>query len=168
MTAAPTTLLALDPGLAVPLGIGVAVAAVVLIGLLVLALRGQGGPMRRSRLRKLERSVNSPEDAHQSFSDRRNSIRREGPAVKISATSPALRGRPETGFVLDRSTGGLRVALSVAVPSGSSLKVRAQNAPDTVPWVTVIVRSCRNTGGHFELGCEFDQTPPWNVLLLFG
>jgi hypothetical protein len=30
------------------------------------------------------------------------------------------------------------------------------------------VRNCRDAGQHFELGCEFERTPPWNVLLLFG
>ena len=48
------------------------------------------------------------------------------------------------------------------------MQVRAANAPETTPWVSVIVRSCRNAGQHFEVGCEFDRTPPWNVLLLFG
>ena len=35
-------------------------------------------------------------------------------------------------------------------------------------WVAVVVRNCKPTGTLFELGCEFEATPPWNVLLLFG
>jgi len=58
--------------------------------------------------------------------------------------------------------------MGVAITPGGTMQVRAHNAPDTTPWVTVVIRSCRNTGKHFEVGCEFDQTPPWNVLLLFG
>jgi PilZ domain len=108
-------------------------------------------------------------DEHEeSFADRRNSVRRDGPPVKVIVTSSTLRGGQDEGFVLDRSTGGLRVAVMAAIPAMTNLQVRAENAPDTVPWVSVIVRSCRHTGEHYELGCEFDKTPPWNVLLLFG
>jgi len=103
-----------------------------------------------------------------SFSNRRNNHRREGKPVKIQVSSPAFRNKTDCGYVLDRSTSGLRIALPGAVTPGSTMQVRAENAPDTVPWVTVVVRNCRNAGRHFELGCEFDQTPPWNVLLLFG
>jgi hypothetical protein len=86
----------------------------------------------------------------------------------VLVTSPAFKGEVSTGYVLDRSTGGLRLALTTAVASGMTLQVRADNAPDNTPWVTVLVRNCRNAGQHYELGCEFDKTPPWNVLLLFG
>jgi hypothetical protein len=109
-----------------------------------------------------------PEPESQSFANRRSSIRREGQPVKVLVSSPTLRNGGGGGYVLDRSTGGLRIALTAAQAPGSTLQVRAENAPDTVPWVTLIVRSCRNAGQHFELGCEFDRTPPWNVLLLFG
>ncbi len=32
----------------------------------------------------------------------------------------------------------------------------------------LVVRSCRKNGEFYEIGCEFEKTPPWNVLLLFG
>ena len=104
----------------------------------------------------------------ESFTDRRGSVRRDGPPVKVVLSSPSFRSKTDTGYVLDRSTGGLRVAMRLAMAPGSTMQVRAANAPDTVPWVTLIVRNCRNAGQHYELGCEFDKTPPWNVLLLFG
>lgn len=100
--------------------------------------------------------------------DRRGSLRREGPPVKVVLSAPSFRSKHDIGYVLDRSTGGLRIAMRLAMAPGSTMQVRAANAPDTVPWVTVIVRNCRNAGQHYELGCEFDRTPPWNVLLLFG
>jgi hypothetical protein len=58
--------------------------------------------------------------------------------------------------------------MSIAMAPGSTMQVRAVNAPDTVGFVTVIIRSCRKNTDFFELGCEFEKTPPWNVLLLFG
>ena len=108
------------------------------------------------------------ENDEQSFANRRNSVRREGSPVKITIAAATLKTGTESGYVLDRSTGGLRIATGAALTPGTTVQVRAINAPKTVPWVTVVVRSCRNTGPHFEVGCEFDQTPPWNILLLFG
>jgi hypothetical protein len=100
--------------------------------------------------------------------DRRSSLRRDGPAVEVLVQSPAFKGGSAPGYVLDRSTGGLRLALATGMAAGTALQVRAKHAPDTTPWVTVLVRSCRANDDHFELGCEFEKTPPWNVLLLFG
>jgi hypothetical protein len=108
------------------------------------------------------------EDHEYSFANRRASVRRDGLPVQVNLTSPTLRGGRNGGYVLDRSTGGLRVAVTAAIPAGTVLQVRADNAPDTVPWVGILVRSCRDTGPYFELGCEFEKTPPWNILLLFG
>jgi hypothetical protein len=71
-------------------------------------------------------------------------------------------------FVLDRSTGGLRLAVSTEIAAETVVQVRPVNAPDTVGYITVIVRSCRKNAEFYELGCEFEKTPPWNVLLLFG
>src|SRR4051794_16855245 len=108
-------------------------------------------------------------EAHDtSFSDRRGSVRREGAPVRVVLSSPVFRSKLESGWVLDRSKGGLKLAVSSAVPPGSGVQVRAENAPDTIPWVTIVVRSCRDNGDYFERGWEFETAPPWNVLLLFG
>lgn len=104
----------------------------------------------------------------QSYADRREAVRREGVPVRVALASPTFRNGVSDGIVLDRSTGGLRVAMSVAMAPGSSMQVRAVNAPDTVGFVTLIVRSCRKNADFYEVGCEFERTPPWNVLLLFG
>jgi hypothetical protein len=46
--------------------------------------------------------------------------------------------------------------------------VRTTNAPSSVPWVQIEVKSCRMIGKEHELGCRFVRTPPWSVMLLFG
>lgn len=102
------------------------------------------------------------------FGDRRTTVRREGQPVQVHLSSPAFHGETRAGWILDRSTGGLRVSLSAPVAPGTAMQVLAQHAPDTTPWVTTIVRSCKPTGKKYELGCEFETTPPWSVLLLFG
>jgi len=145
-----------------PIAVGVGVGFVVL---LLLSRRKKKAAFAPPAV---PQSAMNDMDDDQSFSNRRGTVRREGQPVKIVVSSPAFRNKMDSGYVLDRSTGGLRIALPAAVTPGSTMQVRADNAPDTVPWVTVVVRNCRNTGRHFELGCEFDQTPPWNVLLLFG
>ncbi len=107
-------------------------------------------------------------DENGSFGDRRNSLRREGQPVLVHIASPAFHGATRDGWILDRSTGGLRIQIESQVAPGTALQVIAENAPDTTPWVTAIVRSCKPVDRQFELGCEFETTPPWNVLLLFG
>jgi len=104
----------------------------------------------------------------QSYADRRGAVRREGAPVRVLLSSTTFRNGVNDGYVVDRSTGGLRILIQSAIAPGSTMQVKAVNAPDTVGFVTVIVRSCRKNTDHFELGCEFEKTPPWNVLLLFG
>ena len=83
-------------------------------------------------------------------------------------SSPSFRDGLKFGVVLDRSTGGLRIASEVPVAPGCPLQLRAEEAPPDTPWVAVAVRACTPDQDRFVLGCEFETTPPWNVLLLFG
>jgi hypothetical protein len=140
------------------------VLATALMVMLLLVNRRREGGLKAPKLKKGDASGAVGATA----SDRRNSLRRDGPAVEVEVTSPAFKGGAAAGYVLDRSTGGLRLALATGMAAGTALQVRAKHAPDTTPWVTVLVRSCRANDDHFELGCEFEKTPPWNVLLLFG
>ena len=91
-----------------------------------------------------------------------------GSAVRVVLAAPIFRNGVGEGFVLDRSTGGLRITVATAVEPGTNVQVRAANAPESVEFVGMMVRSCRKNGEFFVLGCEFEKTPPWNVLLLFG
>jgi len=115
-----------------------------------------------------EGKANNWDPPEHSYADRRAAVRREGPPVRVVVAAPGLRKGANEAYVIDRSTGGLKIALLQAVAVGGTLQVRAINAPETVGFVAVVVRSCRRNGDHFELGCEFEKTPPWNVLLLFG
>jgi hypothetical protein len=144
-----------------PIIIGIVTGSVVLI----LLARG-----RKSSIQQADQDVPSEWRATDktSYANRRNSVRRNGSRVRILVSSSIFPDGVESAFVLDRSTGGLRIATGAALPPGSSVQVRAANAPDTIPWVTIIVRSCKLSGGHYEMGCEFTETPPWSVLLLFG
>jgi hypothetical protein len=166
-------------GTNLPFVVGGGVAIVVLTALFVMNVsknRKRAG-LNKERLAATAAAGTSVLNEHkalnwappeQSYADRREAVRREGPPVRVLLASPIFRNGVTDGFVLDRSTGGLRVAMSLAMAPGSTLQVKAVNAPDTIGYVTVIVRSCRKNNDFYELGCEFDKTPPWNVLLLFG
>jgi len=155
----------------VPIVIGIAVGLLVLIFAITSNRRRglAGGKFASSGTNALlaEKAANwAPPE--QSYADRRTAIRREGPPVRVLLASPTFRNGVGEGYVLDRSTGGLRIAIADAVAPGSVLQVRAVNAPDNVGFVTILVRSCRPSNDFYELGCEFEATPPWSVLLLFG
>ena len=137
-------------------------------GLVVVLLLVHRRPDRGMKPPKLKKPDAASGSVVATSANRRNSLRRDGPPVEVTVTSPALKAGSAGGYVVDRSTGGLRLALAVGMAAGTALQVRAKHAPDTTPWVTVLVRSCRPNDDHFELGCEFEKTPPWNVLLLFG
>ena len=150
-----------------PILIGVAVTGLILGVAMVILRRRSQPPEDTFPIGQITRSSDweLPRD---SFANRRTSARREGQIVKVYLSSPVFKKGITTGYVIDRSTGGLRIAMKSAMVVGGTMLVRADNAPDTIPWVTVIIRSCRQVGNHYEVGCEFDKTPPWHVLLLFG
>lgn len=148
-----------QPYLPIAVGFGVAIALLMLL----LQSRSRGLPAPPPKPTGTLSDTND-----ETYANRRSASRRDGQPVRVLVSSPSFRGEMEQGWVLDRSTGGLRIAVSRPLPPGAIIQVRADNAPDTVPWTSVIVRSCRDEGKHHEIGCEFETTPPWNVLLLFG
>jgi hypothetical protein len=102
-------------------------------------------------------------------SDRRQSPRRAGQAIKITIQ---LISDPKTifeGYVMDRSMGGLRLMLERPLALNQMLNVRSTDAPQTVTWVQVQVRRLQQLPDKtYEVGCQFVRTPPWAILLTFG
>jgi hypothetical protein len=54
-----------------------------------------------------------------------------------------------------------------AVILGSSIMARVALAPETIPWVELAVRDCREEAGRWVWHCEFLQALPKDILLLF-
>ncbi|MBL8797256.1 MAG: PilZ domain-containing protein [Planctomycetia bacterium] len=75
---------------------------------------------------------------------------------------------PLAAWVLDRSGGGLRLAVDREIRVGATLAAKPTSAPARSPWVEVTVRRCRHTNDGYELGCQFVGTPSLMSLLLFG
>jgi hypothetical protein len=103
-----------------------------------------------------------------SAAERRAALRRNGNPTAVLLTDAEAKTEPTPGWVLDRSTGGLGLAVGEQVEPGTLLSIRTVNAPRIVPWIQLEVKTCRAEDGCWELGCQFRKTPPWSVLLLFG
>jgi hypothetical protein len=100
-------------------------------------------------------------------SDRRSCHRRTGNAVEVALWDGSEEPHRHA-FVQDRSVGGLRLLMDEPVDEGAVFKVRPRFAQVSTPWTTIIVKSCRPDQGQWEVRCQFEQTPTYNVLLLFG
>lgn len=102
--------------------------------------------------------------------ERRRAIRRGGLPTPILIVDPKAgkRAKASEAYVLDRSTGGLRLAMERPVQVGSVLLAKPGNAPDDFEWVKVMIRNCREVGDYYELGCQFDTDLELSRLLMFG
>jgi hypothetical protein len=100
--------------------------------------------------------------------ERRASLRRHGNPVKVVVANPGSPEQPLEGLVLNRSKGGLQLSVNQSVAVGTVLGVRASEAAENLPWVQVRVKRCRQHDGTWILGCQFVESLPWSVLLLFG
>jgi hypothetical protein len=99
--------------------------------------------------------------------DRRGIMRRDGKQTSVLVAGQDVHS-PQQAYVLNRTSGGLRLAVEQDFPVGTILWLRACNAPATTPSAKVSVRWCEEVDGYFEVGCQFQGELPWSVLLLFG
>jgi hypothetical protein len=70
--------------------------------------------------------------------------------------------------VIDRNTGGVRLAIPRAPDHGAEILLRAANAPNGTPWVRATVCWVSKDSKPNQIGCRFSDRVPWNILLLFG
>lgn len=148
--------------------IALAAGLVVILLFLFLARRqpGKKGPIIAPSPELLS---SLPPPAMARHDERRRAIRRAGLPTPIIVIDPkARRAKPMEAYVLDRSTGGLRLALEKPQPVGIQLLGRPSNAPEDFAWVNIVVRNCKETGDYFEVGCQFDSELELSRLLMFG
>jgi hypothetical protein len=157
----------LSPEWLFALGAGLACTGLALVvGRAVLA--------RRSSAPVADNHEANPADNHDPFEqgslkEQRKAYRRsQGGAIEVLLSDAASRAQPRHGWVVDRSVGGLRLAVLSPLAEGAVVTVRPATAPPSVPWVEVEIKSCQVTKNGWEVGCQFVKTPPWAVLLLFG
>lgn len=154
-----------------------AIALVAIGGVLFVALRRtpQGPRTLLEKVRDVANTLVNPSDDRQDHwmltseqaNDRRRTARRFGNPTPIRVrTSPGAE--PHEGIVVDRTSRGLCFASERRYEVGNALFVLAVAAMPDIPSVAVTVRNCRERDGYFLIGCQFDHSPPWAVLLLFG
>lgn len=108
---------------------------------------------------------------HGSKSEKRKACRRQGNVIKVVwalATAPDELSR---GYVVDRSTAGLRLLLPDQLAEGTVVLVRPATAAAESPWAQLEVRTCMPSaiqGDEFEIGCQYVKTPSFAILSLFG
>ena len=100
--------------------------------------------------------------------ERRNAARRGGHPISVDMHDPDEKLPQQQAYVVDRSVGGLCLMVPNAVPVGSVWKVRPCNAPRTTLPVRIEVKSCTAAEQEWKLGCQFEKTPSYAVLLMFG
>jgi hypothetical protein len=110
----------------------------------------------------------SDEQLGRAVSNRRVALRRRGNAVTVDVVDPLDPATEITGWVIDRSTGGLRLETECELPVEATLSIRPRTNSDQTPWTAVVVRSCTPEGGVWQSGLQFVKTPTYNVLMLFG
>lgn len=122
---------------------------------------------RKPKAPKLAASIEDPL-ASQGTNERRVAARRGGHPVTVDLHDPDEAQPMQHGWVMDRSVSGLCLMVPNALPIGSFWKVRPSNAPQTTPPVRVEVINCAADGAEWKLGCRFEKTPNYAILLMFG
>jgi len=102
-----------------------------------------------------------------SASEKRSMPRRGGLSVRV-VLRRAEGGTPVEASVVDRSLKSLGILIHRPLTRGTLLNVRPRDVHEETACVQVEVRSCRQKGKQWLVGCQFLRTPPANVLMLFG
>jgi hypothetical protein len=126
-------------------------------------VRGAGAPPG-----SLEEEPDKDPFVFGSRGEKRYALRRQGNPVAVVISDEAAKAPPWHGLVLDRSIGGMRIAMDEPVELGRVLSIRPEKSTALIPWVQVEVRACRKVDIGWEVGCQFVRTPPSSVLWSFG
>ena len=103
-----------------------------------------------------------------STKERRKASRRRGSAVTVQAIQPHLTPMPLEGWVVDRSCIGICISLAHLFPKGVKLKIRPVKSGQGGSWSQAVVKSCRQAGNRWLLGCQWTTDMPVYALQLFG
>jgi len=93
-------------------------------------------------------------------------MRREGNRTAVHVIGKGGRS-PQKAYVLNRTSGGARLAIKQDVPVGTNLWLRAEHAPANAPWGEVTVRRRQEADGHIEIDCQFQGKLHWTAHLMF-
>lgn len=100
--------------------------------------------------------------------ERRSAPRRRGNPISVQISNSAADEETMQGWVVDRSTGGIRLLVDEAVELGTVLNVRPAKVHANYPWIKVKVKSCHPERMSWNLGCQFVEKITWEDLQQFG
>jgi hypothetical protein len=100
--------------------------------------------------------------------ERRSAPRRAGNPLSVQITNAKVKGETLEGWIVDRSSGGIRLLVDQAMEPGTLLNVRPTKAHPSLGWVEVKVRSCSPERNSFKIGCQFINKLTWAELQMFG
>ena len=123
---------------------------------------------RRRKAKDAARAEDAGATTTGGSNQRRNALRRGGHPISVEMNDPDEKLPQQLGYVVDRSVGGLCLMTPNPIPVGSFWKVRPCNAPRTTLPIRVEVKSCTAVDKEWKLGCQFERTPSYAVLLMFG
>ncbi len=112
-----------------------------------------------------------PEPKKEPNKEKRNMFRRQGNPVEVQVAFPDDRSNPAIGSLMDRSVGGMKIAMYHELAVGSIIVIRPVRGGEMVPWIELEIRSCRQSAEmteQFEIGCQYVKVPPYSIQLLFG
>ncbi len=161
----PTTRPPRLPDWALPAMIGIALIGVLLVVFTMIGRKPPAIPPAEKPNIALPR-----EDATRDGKgdERRRCPRRGGNPTRVLLAGSKGRGEQSEGMVVDRSMGGMCLLVNQQVSRGAILGVRSVHAPEHVGWVDIKAVYAREVGERWQVGCEFVETPPLSVVLLFG
>ena len=98
--------------------------------------------------------------------ERRGTIRREGIWLKVFLIDTQAPDGLLVGHAIDYHSRGLGLLLFREVAVGQSFAARFAHAPDTVPWIKVVVSYCQQLDKTtWKVGCRSAEGALWNPLL---
>lgn len=100
--------------------------------------------------------------------ERRAAPRRKGNPVSVYISNGLTGGDPFQGWVMDRSSGGLRLLVDEPMKPGNVLSIRPVKVHASFPWVQVKVKNCYPERKSWCVGCQFVHRMSWDDLQHFG
>jgi hypothetical protein len=143
----------------------VPVAGVICTGLVLM-----GGRWLMGRRQPETPQTQDPLNPYQSVATpkRRQTPRGRGAPTRILILDKNGPKEPFSGYVINRSIGGLCVSLVQPLEEGSVVSVRPAKEAFDDTWYEVEVKYCRATDTGWEMGCEFLSRASSNTMLKFS
>ena len=139
-------------------------------GVICTCLVLMGGRWLLGRRQPQEVKSNDPMNPYQAMSTpkRRQTPRGRGAPTRILILDKNGPAEPFSGYVINRSIGGLCVSLVQPLEEGSVVSVRPAKELIDDTWYEVVVKYCRATDTGWEMGCEFHGRASSNTMLKFS